>query len=378
MSNPVPDTAPRIVVENPDGSVLLGADYERIPKEAPRPPVASAEDDGQANSELASARRAQLALFHAQVLVPRRRFFVCVLGGDTFFFLVALITLVAYKRSPERASSHSIRFSWWLNFDDLSLVDIIMCFLIDVIGLVGTLQERRYLVSLFILLTAVSTALLTLVCISLFHVYRFLLLVTAFNYRSALITQQLLLLQLHTTDTSARQLPPHIQRLLDLLGPLRAATSSARGVGSVGDRQGLTPANVSAPGTGPPSGPEQANHQGASTSGAAGPLAVHQRDLLTEPSRVSLSDGSHIIILPLTITSTTSGNFLPTTVRLDTTSSTPSTSGVARLWTSENEDGRNVTQGGPRQQEHSATPTARSEGAVELIPVNSSTQQATS
>ncbi|KIZ03221.1 hypothetical protein MNEG_4741 [Monoraphidium neglectum] len=81
----------------------------------------------------------------------------------------------------------SVTVTWWLVPSELKLEDVIFSLVLDLLGALGALNNRTSIISLFILLEALCTALITLSGVSLFHLFRISLLVGAFYMRASIL-----------------------------------------------------------------------------------------------------------------------------------------------------------------------------------------------
>ncbi|GLI70053.1 hypothetical protein VaNZ11_014822 [Volvox africanus] len=180
-----------IIVEHPDGSADVGIDTSKLPKIPVARNARQARLVHDAESAASEAlRQEQAQIFRATVLRKRRIVFMAILVADGLFFgatlLYQLLTggLNGMRRKGLTLKSES-GWQWWLDPKSLTLEEMALSLIVDLIGLAAGLQDKTYMLGLFMILQAIATVLISLRGFSLFLLMRLAELVAAAMLRSA-------------------------------------------------------------------------------------------------------------------------------------------------------------------------------------------------
>ncbi|WIA38407.1 hypothetical protein OEZ86_001733 [Tetradesmus obliquus] len=276
---------PLVVVWQPDGSLAIGSDPERVTvkKERSAPParIVPTPEEAAAAQRALEERRAEALLYQQTTLRRRRNIFLALTACDFFFFFGVLIYQAAAAHSlmsgirmsteqndgffatDERSSSDTIvvtsqggssssnssnssnssgirqlvPLAWWINPSSLRLEDLVFSLVADIVAAAGAVQNRTAVLSLYCVVQVLSTTALSTVAglsLSLFTAFRLVLLLLAFYLRSAIFTwialQQAAELPLEPSTAARLQQmlsqPPQNSFLRMLFRPPRADSSS--------------------------------------------------------------------------------------------------------------------------------------------------------
>ncbi|GFR40139.1 hypothetical protein Agub_g695, partial [Astrephomene gubernaculifera] len=191
----VPDDAV-VIFEHPDGSTVVGVDVSRVPQVFRRRRVRrSHQPAARANAEADAAfdalRHQQAQLFRRTTLRRRRTVFLILVVCDALFFAASLLFQLIRggvgslrRQGVSRGKSLVL---WWPDPADLTLEEMSLSLIIDLVGFVAGLQDKPYISELFLLLQTIGTVLVCLRGFSLFLVVRCCQLVAAGLLRAAVV-----------------------------------------------------------------------------------------------------------------------------------------------------------------------------------------------